>query len=280
MAKTSRNDTPGRKDLAPVGGAGNGATPDWLAQYDNAGDESLNTLKQYRILPRLKVIQAMTRAELRDKFSDGTVVIIPAEIAVADRDTPLVLVPVFFFPEFVKWADRKDKVSNSILERTLDPLSELAAKCKDPKRRVEGYGPLNAQQKPQYLARNVEQLTFVCMIADGDNKGLLVSLVFARGEYSKGTAFMNAVTMRRVGGRVAPLWSQRWSFHPAYRDRGDKKWWGIDFETPEQPYIEAGDVEVCSGLFKEMKTLYDDRRIASADDTEEEEGSPESSSEM
>lgn len=274
MAKGNAKRTDPPTELARVAGAGGGlAAPDWLKDYEGGDDKAMqDAMREYRILPRLKLIQAMTKQELKTKFGEGSVILSPGEALVMKNGEKVLFVPVFFFAEFMAWSDRNDKGSQMITERSLDKTSEVALKARDRARRFEPYGEIDAKTKtPRFTRRYIEFLNFPGFIytdpddvGEGDPlKGQAVTLSFSKGEFRKGRAYINAVSLRRVGSRTAPLWSQVWSLTPAFRDEGEKKWWGLDFENPEgvSPYIRQEEIEFFKGAHEELKKLYEQKAL-------------------
>lgn len=269
---SKRNDDP--KELVKVGGA-----PDWLTEYTGDADNSIDDLAEYRILSRLKVVQSMSAEELKEEFGEGTIIIAPGNVLVARKREPVLFVPVFFFTEFCFWGDRKDKVGPTIRDRSFDKAGDIARRARDPEKREEEY-------EGGFVGRYVEHLNFAGFIYTEDHaqKGTPCVLSFSRGEFGTGRNFINAVTLRKVGGQTAPLWSQVWSLQTNFRDQGDKKWWGIDVYNPPEgvsPFIRKEEVEFfrqehfsCKEDFERSKLLVDhgDDPSAEGDDDLEFEG--------
>lgn len=238
MAKRDRNETAVTK-----------VSPNFLSAYAET-DTSLDAMTEYRIVPRLKIIQSMSEAELKDTFNEGSTIIRPGNMLVwAKNDPGFLFVPQFFFVEFSKIADRRDKDNPMIMERTFDPLHEVAKRARDMERRFEPYpGEENKQGGKKF--RYVEHLRFVGVIyGDHELTGTTVTLSFERGDFSQGRNFISALQLRKIdvpdeknGGTkriTAPLWSQVWQFSVSLRDRGEKKWYGFDFAAPTEadPFI-------------------------------------------
>lgn len=231
--------------------------PDYLASYVEE-DSSLSEMKQYRIVPRLKVVQNTAAQSLLEVFSPGDVIVTPGNAMVVPYDKgngdPFLFVPVYFFVEFVTFSDLKDNESPTILDRSFDTNGEIAKKSRDPQLRTEKY---DGNRKK----RHCEHLNFVGIIYNEDNPlhGEICTLCFSRGEFSKGRSFVNSCTLRK-----GPLWSQVWQFVPRFRNPSpDKKWFGLDFETPAdaEPFIGKNDVERFKSLHDELKTLHEEKKL-------------------
>ena len=245
--------------------------PAYLAQHMEA-DHSLDAMKEYRVVPRLKIVQSTTDQALKTSFGEGSVVLAPSNTPAimmerGQTKTPMVtLVPVFFFNEFCTWKDLKDKNNElpKIIARSYDKASEIAIRANDPNKRIWKYNHKKDGDKTiavpdpngSYKARDVNHLNFLCIVYEESHplKGQLVTLSFARGEFGQGRNFISAVSMRRI-----PLWSQVWAIGSAYRDRGDKKWFGWDYAVPgegKSPNIKEEEVQYFMAAHNELAQLH------------------------
>jgi len=258
--KKGREETP--QELVKVGQ--DGAAPAWLATHAEE-DTSIDSLAEHRVLPRLKIIQQMTDVTMREALGEGSVILQPGEVRVVTRDESFEFVPVFFFTEFLEMSDLKDTGSPMILERSFDASSELAKMARDPDQWERGYGTQNEKGNYQFTARRCETLNFVGFICGGDApaelNGVPVTLIFSRGEFTKGRAFITAITMRRIGSSVAPLWSQRWEFTPNMREKGGNAWYGLDFANAQQPYIDEDLADFMRSAHEEFKGLHESKAL-------------------
>lgn len=244
--------------------------PNWLSHYVEK-DTSLAGMDEYRVLPRMKVIQSMSDQVLKKQFGEGSIIVRPGDVRLwKDGDEPFLFVPLFFCVEFAKWADLKDKTSGMIVERSYDPTSEIAKKSRNRDQRFEPYDPAQTG-KDAYNYRYVEHLRFYGLIyGEHPLKGQYVALSFERGEFNAGRNFISAVKMRKVritaeDGTATmvpvPLWSQVWGLRGAFRDRGDKKWYGIDFVIPDESIIDPALSEEFLNAHTEMKELFNKQRL-------------------
>lgn len=254
-----RNEEP--REIVPVGGALANTAPDWMAEHVE-GDESLAGTAEYRVLSRMKVIQGMSDQALKDAFGEGTIIVSPGQIPLAKREEHFDFVPCLFFTEFLEVSDLKDRGSLMILARTFDKGSDLAAKARDPERREEGYGEQDTQGRHQYVKRFVESLCFVGVVyGEHPAAGTPVCLSFQRGEFGKGQAFVSSIRMRKAGAKICPLWAQVWKLTPGFRDRGERKWWGIDFEAPPAPFITREEAPAFKELHQSLKQEFEEQRL-------------------
>ncbi len=253
MAKGKKSRSPGR-DMVKVEGV-----PNYLEEYIEE-DDSLDAMKGYRVLQRLKVIQNTSRSDLTDRFNFGDIILSPGNILVAEVNAkekltkfPFPFVPVFFFAEFCKWSDIDDTEGQTIFDRSFDPASDVARRSRDPKLRFEKYND------GKYVARYVEHLNFAGFIYQGHElHGEACVQSFSRGEFTRGRNFISAVAMRKI-----PLWSQVWNFTVGFREPStSKKWWGFDhLPREENNVIEEEEVKFFKGQHEEMKDLYEKQRL-------------------
>lgn len=259
--------------------------PSFLAQYVET-DTSLEGMDQYRILPRLKIIQGMTDKALKDVFGEGAAIIRPGDACVLSpqevrEGKRFLFVPQFFWAEAAKWADLKDKEGPSVIARSFDPTSELFKRADDPDKRFEIYpGYENKRPEDQRRYRYVHHLRFAGVIyGDHGLAGTPVVLSFERGEFMQGKNFISAIKMRRqkitVGeGEFAeeksvpvPLWAQVWSFTIGWRPRAEGGgWYGFDFQPAEPPLISEKDHEEMYKAHVELKELHEKDRLRVDDD--------------
>lgn len=252
---------------------GEGQDTAWMTQFQGTETEKgFAAMKEYRILPRVKVVQAMSDQSLKKSFGEGSVIIAPGNAKVCGEGQSFEFVPVFFYAEALKLADRQDKTQFFIVQRSTDRASELFKKARDPEKWEEGYGTPDQKtgEFPMHY-RYVEVLNFPGFIANADNelKGTAMVLAFQRGEFSKGKALTNGIMMRRANGQVVPIWMQRWLFKPVFREKGDKRWWGIDFENPPKPFIDHEDLEFYQTQHNELEKFFKEG-LLSADYSDEE----------
>lgn len=260
---------------------GEGQDTSWMTKYQgNEAEKQFASMKEYRILPRVKVVQAMTDQALKKAFGEGSVIISPGNAKVCGEGQSFEFVAVFFYAEALKLSDRADKTQNFIVARSTDRTSELFKRARDPELRKEGYGtqdPKTGNWSMYY--RYVEVLNFPGFIAGADHelRGTAMVLSFQRGEFGKGKALTNGMMMRRANGASVPIWMQRWKFGPNFRERGDKRWWGIDFENADQPFIGPDELEFYEKQHNELRKFFEEGLLSADYSGEEGEGDGEGS---
>lgn len=268
--KASRNETAIHKV--------DGIDPNYLQKYVTE-DTSLDNLKEHRVVPRLKIIQATSDTELKKTFGEGTVIVRPGDAMICKYEAEpgfFHFVPLFFFVEFAKWADLRATSGPMILDRSHDPTSQLAIKAKDFTKRNEmydGHDKLPENERNYY--RYVEHLRFIGMIyGDHPLVGTPVTLSFERGEWGQGKNFISAVTLRRqtVDGAPSaiPLWAQVWKLMPKFREPdASRKWYGFGFEPAEQAIIAEDEADAMLALHNEFKSLFEQQRLMVQDEPTE-----------
>lgn len=268
MAKAKHTDEP-EKGLVKA------QAPAWLATAAQT-DDSLEGLKNYRELPRIALIQGTSAQDSKDKYPLGTAILFPGETVLAEYGQPFTLVPVFQFTEFVHYADRRDQSQPKVVERTRDPLSKIARWSRMNNMREQEY-PGGPKDKP-FKYRFVEHIIIASVVwGEHPLRGEVVALNFSRGEFFTGTKFASACLMRRVPGSGAsvdadgnpvhgssmraPLWSQVWEFRSNVRERNGNTWYGLDFDTPEEPWIEESDAPAMRELYESLRDDFKSGRI-------------------
>lgn len=232
-------------------------------------DNSLSTLKEYRTVPRVKIIQGMTAQDLKDRFGEGSCILRPGDVLFLDKQDSVKLVPIGMYVEYCKWSDLRDNESPAIMDRSFDKTSDIARRAASADLRFETYEGEAGKNNPKTY-RYVEHRIFICVVYSDEHplKGEVLAIDFSRGEFGAGTNFINGCVMRKV-----PLWSQIWECSPAFRDRGDKKWWGLDMnapsDDPEDSFIKEDEVDFFQELNSEWQDLIESKRVVVEHDHDE-----------
>lgn len=264
------------KEITKVGG-----TQGWLTKYVEE-DKSLQGLGQYVVVPRLKQIQGMTDQAVKAAHGEGSIILRPGDALIAKAGEPFEFNPLFFFTEFTKRSDRRDKENPMVIERTFDPNSEIAKRSMNPDKREELYeGHEKKKPQDQWKRRYVQSLCFPGrIVGDHPLAGQEATLIFERGEFTQGRNFISAVTLRRAEVTIddevrkvpAPLWSQVWAFTPAHRVKGEKQHWGLDFQPGENDgFIFEDKVEECQQRHIELAKAHDERVLVIDGEPDDEE---------
>lgn len=263
--KTSRTDTSIEK--VPV-------NPDYLAKYVE-DDSSLDDLREHRVVPRFKIIQATTEEELKANFGEGSAIIRPGDVMICKHNAEpksFDFVPLFFFVEWAKWRDLKGN-GPMILDRSHDPTSELATKAKNADTRKELYdGHENLKETERLYNSYVEHIRFIGVIyGEHPLTGTPVTLSFERGEWGQGKNFISAVSLRRQvineTPQPIPLWAQVWRLQTVHHaPDATRKWYGFKFEAAEPSIIQSDEAEAMRALHNEFKELFAKQRLMVQDE--------------
>lgn len=260
--------------------------PNFLVQHQE--DVGMAGMEEYRILARAKIIQGMTKQELKEKFGEGTAIIRPGDVVMCkptksgEQQTPehsFLFVPLFFFAEYAKWGDLRDTDGPMIVERSFDPTSRLKELADDPDQRFELYPGEEGREKPKQY-RYVHHLRFAGVIyGDHPASGAPVVVSFERGEYFNGTNFISAVRMRKRKVQVdgedvlmkVPLWAQVWKFSTSHRPRKEGGgWFGFNFSAPDEDesdsVIQNSESEEMAKMHQEFVELHEKNRLRVKDD--------------
>lgn len=219
-----------------------------------AGDSKVNdSLKGYVSPPRVKTIQPLTKAPLSELFVAGDSCLLPMQQLLAKRGTAFSFVPIFFYPEYISC--NPNGVEPFIRERTLDKSSELAAKCRDPKRREEA---VNGDPDPKKRIKNREVLVFLVAIVGHESlTGVVASMSFSSGEYRTGTNLTSALKMRGI-----PMFGTVWNAKAGNRTNSKGAWWGYDI-TPVQEAQGLVDDEAAFNTFRELNREFHEAYLES-----------------
>lgn len=228
--------------------------PDYMADAPHG----VETLSQFLVPPRIKVVQKTADPALLEQFNEGDVILMPSKVLVAEmiRDnkghpsgkiTPFYIVPVFFFPEWCSWNPIQLKGQGpAVRERSLDIKSSIAQKARSQSTRYEPH-----PDKKDLKIRHVEHLNFVSVLV-GDHPYAMEPFIvsFSRGEHGAGRRFAQLVKMRK-----APLYGCIFEINVGFRQNTQGNWWGLDVGNPPaaiSPWVSAEAFP----LLKEMHETF------------------------
>lgn len=246
------------------------ASPQQLPDYmkDDAGAGTA-LLAQYIMPPMLKVVQKQSKDELLDRFGKGAVIIMPEQTLLFNPNDPepFEFVVLGFYVEFISWNPIERAGEGAIRERSLDPTSELAQKCKDQKRWLEPIqkGPTDDKQ---LFIRNCEHLNFIIAIESDIVEPMPHIMSFARGEHKTGRKLANMIRMRRgpiYGGRYAAVTSGGGEG----RKKGDNTWCGFDITNAVEAWVGAHKYEAYKKLSNELNAAMNGGRVQAQYDVED-----------
>jgi hypothetical protein len=231
--------------------------PAWMIEAEREGVENLG---QYIIPPRIKFIQNQAD-EQYSEFSPGDTVLVPQKVLLIEAGSPFFFTPLFFFTEYIRTNPIEVKGQQPfIIERTLDPHSELAKKARDPERRVEEY-----PDNPKWEINNVEVLNYLILIhGREDLAGMPICLGFSKSEWMQGSRLAGLIKMRR-----APIYGCVFQamVPPAPRRNTKGSWYGADIGNPSEdsgvsPFVEdEATFESFKAIHHELKEAHSKQEI-------------------
>lgn len=239
--------------------------PGFMEADQQMGAELIQTKVR---LPFLKLIQKQSSDQMTTDFGVGSAVLLPGGIVVLEWDGPAVrIIPLFFYLEWCKWSPLQMRDSEPmIMERSLDPTSELARRANNPKLRFEQYKDTDLK------CRYVEHLNFLCLFQEEHLQiGMPFTLGFSRGEHGTGQRFCNLISMRKRPpfGCVFDL-----AVDPNIRKNAKGEWRGFKIENPsERPWVDNQDeYTLLKSEHERLKELHEKRELETQYDQDEEEG--------
>lgn len=220
--------------------------------------EGIDELKNFIRPPRIKVVQPTSGEDFSDKFEPGEVVSLPTFTKIVSMEdkktgTPFLIVPIFFWPEWVTVNPREQKDLPRIAERSHDPRSIIAVKSRDAKTRTEDVGL--SCGKP---VSHEEHLNFIVCLYGLEGHPLNLEpmiLSFSRGEHNVGTNFAALIKMRK-----ASIYGNVFQAHSAYRSNDDGVWYGIEVDNPAGPAYVQDET-----LYNKFKELHNELKEAHAE---------------
>lgn len=221
-------------------------------------DLGVDDLSQFIIPPRVKIVQKQSSDDILEHFGAGDVIIVPQQELVAAKEQRLIVVPIFFYPEWVTINPLQLKGQlNMIRQRTLDPKDPLVEKCRDPERWEE-----ECPEDPKYNVRHTEMLNFVCVVEGHEGLGYTpIVFSFSRAEHRTGSTFASKIKMRH-----GPICGCRFVLSTSQRSNTQGQWYGFDISNPGEeeggPWVSDPQMyELFKQLHEDYKTAHNDRLI-------------------
>ena len=229
--------------------------PDWLVDQPVEG---LEELKQYVRPPFLKVVQKAAGEDLLSKFSKGDLILVPQNLLVAayndGNPEHFTFVPIFFYPEFCVRSpiELKGQVP-FILDRSLDPRSEIAHRCKSPELRTQERYQFNGHTM---TVTYVEHLNFVVFMPDHpmfSEEAMILS--FTKAEWKTGARLSSLIKMRKASVFDC-VFEANVCTTPRQNAKGS--WHGLDIDNPGDvpPWVSREQHETYRAMHLEFKALH------------------------
>jgi hypothetical protein len=236
--------------------------PSFMQEDEAAKSEGLETIQQFVVPPRIKIIQK-NADEKYAAFEPGDIILTPQMIKIASVGEPFFFVPLLFYAEWctVNPIQTKGQLP-MIRDRSWDGNGEIARKS-----RIQSLREEVCPESPQYKMVNREYLSFIVLLFNATEPGLNgvpISLSFASGEHRVGTQTASLITMRKP----APIYGNvlQGVVPETLRKNQKGSWYGIDVSNPGvegiPAYIQDKDEFLAlQGLHRKVRKQYEERLI-------------------
>ena len=203
----------------------------------------------------LKIVQAMSR-ELKGKgFSEGDMVMMPAEIVLPEEIT---VIPILQYSLYQCVNPIQAKTLPMIREQSLDPDSPIAEKC----RNFESFA---CPEAPEHKCIYQHVLVYLVWL---EEVGDIVSITFRGAEFKTGSAWGSKIRIRRQD-----IYAGRYTIRTEEHQKNDDAWEGLNIRNAEQPWVE--DEELFNALAEKHKLLDKQKgqiQVTESGESEEDDG--------
>lgn len=239
----------------------------WLMETAKDKDISLEAMKGYRLIPRVAIVQAMSKEELKAIGNEGCVINTGNKSVIAGPGVEFKVVPLFFHINWLRLPDLKD-LQGSISE-TKDPNDIIAIKARKKETRIEVY-PNNPANKYIYC----ENFNFICMIyGDHAFAGSMICIPFNRGEHYTGIMWSNKIMTRFIPGmpgQVAKSFSQVYTLRTTnHKNKVGQAWKGFEFVDALPMFIRQEEYEAFKAAHLSIVDAYSASSLGTNYDTQE-----------
>lgn len=245
--------------------------------------EGFDRVSEFVSPPLLKIIQRQSSDDLLERYGKASVVLMPSEVFIASADEPFFFIPLLMYPEWVTWSpyELKDQLP-TILDRTLDPNSELAAKAKDRNRwferdyhhgdRIIGDSARDNDDPWGKPVRHVEHLTFIIALANPAYGYVPCIMSFSKGSYRIGRNFCNLIAFRNAD-LYGCIFKAYVDSTPVPNPKGSYHALRIENPGPEDEYgpwvTDEPTYDKLAELAMSMSSAYAENRLRATYDSEE-----------
>lgn len=206
-------------------------------------------LDEFIVPPRLKVVQGTASEEIKSQFNEGDLIISPSLQLIAPvrlnehhkpdgHGEPFAFVPVLFFVEYLVENPIEYKgTENYIRDRSLDPNSEIARKCRDPQQWTAPHPerPTTPEGKAVYI-RYVECLNFVVLPLGIDSlAGMPIVISFSKSMHKAGSTLASLIKMRG-----APIFGCVFQAQAVQQTNAQNSWYGLQISNPVMEDVGVG----------------------------------------
>lgn len=218
--------------------------PSYLAQVSETGVENM---VQYVRPPRVKIVQPPSDKKLKDRFQEGTAIVLPQTEMIAKFGEPFTFTPIFSFPEWCVWNPLQMKATLPVIrERSLDPQSAIARLAADERRRN-----FPCPENAAYMCSAAQHINIVAMINTPIIEDIPVVMVFVRSELKTGSMVLSLIQLRKAHMCSVVLEGQ-----VASRKNAKGEWYGFDFSNPSSEDVHPWNTEEAFARYLELHNLY------------------------
>ncbi len=242
------------------------SVPDFLRE--NAG-EGTEEIREYLRPGRIKVMQS-NRTQTYAEFPEGSVIVTPVNMLLAENEQKFHFVPLLFFPEWCTMNPfaMKDKLP-FVREQSFDPRSDIAAKARNKDTRAEP-----CPENPKFMIKHKQFFNFVCyLVCQPELSRIPVVLSFSGGEFGRGQRLSDQIAMK---ASQCPIWGQVYEARVPKTKRVAEQgeWFGIDVSPPTvegiAPFVmNADEAKILQEAHRELKRLHAEK-LLQVDHEEEE----------
>lgn len=199
---------------------------------------------------RMKVVQPQTKKDTKDEFGEGSIILTPDNILLHELDgDPVTVIVVHQHESFECWGDINDRGAPTVQMRSVNPASELAARCQsqDDAAREEKYGD------GRFTRTYDVYHNFVCLIDSGPQKGKLCRVAYG-GKYNRSARKWSSVISDRMARSGVDIFAMRFDLVSEYVERDAQQWYVI---TARNVPSERGGSWVGQEMTAALRKMYD-----------------------
>jgi len=176
--------------------------PSQYGDFGGAGEADSETI------PYFQLLQALSDAEKKDAFGEGSLILMPDEVVCASgKGGVMVAVCVFMWKSWQMTRDKNDQDGHWLADETFDPAHKIALRANDWADRKTGETKFGGRTEPYGDGLEYTFLSayhFALIVKGGEGDGLFGVLTSSKSTAKTGRAHFNGLK-RRAGRPSAPL---------------------------------------------------------------------------
>lgn len=273
---TSQPVTPSIQDntMAPIMQQNDlSVVPDDLNFFMKSHEEipsGLEVARQFIAPSFLKIVQASSKQELKQKFSTGDMIVTPDNVLFAttnngnqilSESSRIPFTAIFFFVDWAVWNPVQLSKAGSVQavrSRTSDQNSEIAKRAKSFDKSVNMQPYPEDPNNPELRLRFIEHLNFICLfnLEGWQEKPILIS--FFKGSYKNGSTFISTANMRKY-----PMFTCQFEIFSRYTTNPAGDYYALVADNPVNfpAYVSGEIAERNLALFKGFEESHKQGQI-------------------